>query len=157
MIDSIIFNNVAQSINYQSDMSQKLKLLTNKSSRVLLKASSVFPFDLFPDEISIDGFKVSIISHDFFMSEDIHSVPIDMIKDIELYLGPLFATLRIVPDGYPGHGLEVSYLKRADALKARRIIEGLIISRKQGIDPMELTNFEHDKQIEEIGSTHLAE
>lgn len=137
---------------------QKFKILMNKSTKVLLRISSIFPFDLFPDELTIDEFKVSIHARDFFFSEDIHSIPIVVIRDVDVYVGPFFATLKIVPDGYPGHALEVHYLKRKEAVRARKLIEGLIIARKQGIDPVRLSSPDIDNsEIEKIGSTHLIE
>ncbi|MEK7092211.1 MAG: hypothetical protein AAB907_01145 [Patescibacteria group bacterium] len=136
---------------------EKLDMLLKGSQRILLKASSVFPFDFFPDELTIDENKVNIIFHPFFFSKDVHSIMIEMIRDIEVETGPFLAVLKLVPDGYPGHALELRYLKRNDALKARRIIEGLMVARRHGIDPSKLDSPDFLKQIETLGKTSLTE
>ena len=116
----------------------------------------MFPFDFFPDEITIDEYKVNVVSHEFFFSEDIHSITIEMIKDIEVAAGPFFATLKIVPDGYPGNPLVIRFLKKGEAIRAQRIIQGLMVARKQGIDPAKLDNPDFIESIEALGKTHLS-
>ena len=143
--------------NLLSSEIEKFNALVKRSNKILLKTSAVFPFDFFPDEITIDESKVNIIFHEFFLSEDVHSITIDMIRDIEVETSPLFATLKIVPDGYPGHALEVHYLKKKDAIKARRIIQGLMVARKQDIDLAQLDESHFIEEIESLGKTHLAE
>ena len=136
---------------------QKFTNIVNASNVILFRTSSVFPFDFFPDEISIDECKVNIVYHEFFLTEDIHSVTIDMIKDIKIEHGPFLATLKIVPDGYPGQLLEVHNLKRKDAIKARLIIQGLIVARKEGFDPAKITISNFVNRIQSLGSTHLVD
>lgn len=135
---------------------QKLASLLKGSKRILLKIASMFPFDFFPDEITIDEYKVNVVSHEFFFSEDIHSITIEMIKDIEVAAGPFFATLKIVPDGYPGNPLVIRFLKKGEAIRAQRIIQGLMVARKQGIDPAKLDNPDFIESIEALGKTHLS-
>lgn len=135
----------------------KIKELLKSAGRVLLKATTVFPFDFFPDQITIDECKVNIVFHSFFLSEDIHSIPIDMIRDIEVEAGPFFATLKIVPDGYPGQPLRIRLLKKKDAIRARKIIEGLIVAKRHGIDMTTLDDINLEENAELIGSTHLSE
>lgn len=143
----------------QLSLNGKVETLLEESQKVLFRASSVFPFDFFPDVITIDECKVNIVAREFFFSEDIHSIPIEMIKDIEIESGPLFATLKIVPDGYPGHTPEVHHLRKQDAIKARRIIQGLMVASKHDVD---LGNINVSKSkllslIESIGSSHVTE
>lgn len=140
-----------------SSNDERFNLLLKGANRVLLKTSAVFPFDFFPDEITIDESKVNIIFRDFFLSEDVHSIMIEMIRDIEVEAGPFFAVLKLVPDGYPGHALELRYLKKGDALKARRIIEGLMLARRHGVDPAQLDNLDLIERIETLGKTNLSE
>lgn len=138
----------------RSDEIDKFEAVLGGSKRVLLKTSSIFPFDLFPDEITIDETKVSIVYHEFFFSDEVHSITIDMIKDIDVETGPLFATLKIVPDGYPGRPMELRFLKKKDAIKARQIIQGLIIARKHGIDPTKIQSEDFLEKIELMGTTN---
>lgn len=143
--------------NLLSSDVDKFESLLKSSKKVLFQTSGVFPFDFFPDEITIDENKVNIIFHEFFLSDDVHSIMIEMIRDIEVETGPLFAILKIVPDGYPGHALELRYLKKKDALKARRIIEGLMVARRHGIDPAKLDASDFVDKLELLGKTNLVE
>lgn len=129
--------------------------LLERADNVLFRTSSVFPFDFFPDELAIDTDKVSIIIHGFYLSNDIHSISIDMIKDIEVETGPFLASLVIVPDGYPGHSIVVKNLKKKDAIKARMVIQGLMLLKRKGIDASNLS-IPDLKDVEYLGKTHLS-
>lgn len=136
---------------------KKLDDLVDGGHAPLLKIQAVFPFDFFPDEIIVDSAKVNIVQRDFFMSEDIHSILIDMIKDVALESGPLFATLKIVPDGYPGQPLSVRYLKKDEALRARRIIQGLMVGVKRGVDMSKIEHPHLKRNIEAVGKAPIIE
>ena len=157
VFDADQLSSLAQAKSAIDSEMQKFTTVLNASEKILFKTSSVFPFDLFPDEITIDECKINIVFHEFFLSEDIHSITIDMIKDVKVEHGPFFASLKIVPDGYPGQPLEVRYLKKEDAIKARRIVQGLIVARKQGLDPAKLDFYDFINKIESLGATHLVE
>lgn len=45
---------------------KKVEQLIENPSRVLFTAKSIFPFDLFPDEIKVEELRVNIISRNFF-------------------------------------------------------------------------------------------
>src|SRR5687767_10553618 len=119
---------------FVSTEEEKLEKLLHRSTRTLLKIQTVWPFDLFPDDVAIDESKINIVQREFFASEIVHSIPISSIKDIELECSVFFATLHVVPDGYPQKEVVVPYLKKNEALRARRIIQGLIVTRKENID-----------------------
>ena len=157
VFDADQLSSLAQAQSAIDSEMQKFTTVLNASEKILFKTSSVFPFDLFPDEITIDECKINIVFHEFFLSEDIHSITIDMIKDVKVEHGPFFASLKIVPDGYPGQPLEVRYLKRGDAVKARRIVQGLIVAKKQGLDLTKLDVYDFINKIESLGATHLVE
>lgn len=133
----------------------KFDTLVRGCKRVLLKISAFFPFDLFPDEIIVDECKVSIVFREFFFSEDIHSINIDMIRDVDVETGPFFAKLQIVPDGYPGHPLIVRYLKKKDANLARSVIQGLMVARRNDIDLSKINEPDLVSKLELLGKTHV--
>ncbi len=133
-------------------MLRKIQNLTNNSN-VLFKATAVFPFDFFPDNLSVDKNKVNIVYKEFFASEDIHSILIKNIKDIEIETSPFFATIKIVPDGYPASPIRITYLKKKEAIKARRIIQGLMTCYKEGIDLAKIKSNSLIQKIEDLGQT----
>lgn len=130
---------------------KKLEKLVDATHSVLMKTKTVFPFDLFPDEVTIDENKINIVFREFFFSEDVHSIMIHLIKDVEVETSLLFGTIKIVPDGYPAQPIYVRYLKKSDALKIRRIIQGLMLSKKEGIDTTKLDEGELKEKVELVG------
>lgn len=135
----------------------KFDSLVRGCKRMLYKLSAIFPFDLFPDEIIIDECKVSIVFREFFFSEDIHSINIEMIRDVDVETGPFFAKLQIVPDGYPGHPLIVRYLRKKEAYKARSVIQGLMVAKRNNIDLEKIDEPDLVDKLELLGKTHAIE
>ncbi len=125
---------------------QKFYDLVRESARILFQAKSIFPFDLFPDEISIDPIKVNIVSHEFFASARVHCIYIKNISDVFVDCSPFFASLKIIDQGFTENEEIVTTLSKDNAMKARRIIQGLVVAHKQGVD---VTRLEQDTDLVE--------
>ena len=134
-----------------SNNERKLDVLVKKSSQVLLNVKSVFPFDLFPDNLTIDSNKVNVVTKAFFASGRVHSIYIEDVYDVFVEAGPIFATLKIVDKGFVENLVEVKYLKKNEAYKARRIIQGLVVAVKDKIDLAGLEGEDFARKIEELG------
>jgi hypothetical protein len=133
-------------------ITEKLEKLADKSSDVLLKVSTVFPFTLFTHDIIVDPYKVNVVFREFFYSEHIHSIMVKDILDVVVETSVFFATVKIVDQGYTENSVNVSYLKREDALKLRKIIQGLVIAHRQAVD-LSVLNPAHIKdKAEELGT-----
>lgn len=113
---------------------QKLRELAEKSNTILLKVSTVWPFTFFKNDIIIDPYKVNIIYREFFWSEQIHSIMVKDILDVVIETSVFFATIRIVDQGYTENSVNIAYIKKDDALKVRKIIQGLVIAHRQAVD-----------------------
>ncbi|HSX40091.1 MAG TPA: hypothetical protein VLF68_00600 [Candidatus Saccharimonadales bacterium] len=137
-----------------SKQSQKFETLVGKSNRVLLKISGIFPFDLFPDSIVIDENKVNIIHRYFFFTDEVQSIVIPHIKDVLVDRALLFATLKILPDGFSENWVSVEYLWKEEAVRARRIILGLLVGQKEGIDITKVETQDLEKKIEALGAVN---
>ena len=101
-------------------------------SPVLARFKSVFPFDLFPDELIVEEKRIIWIT--LFgpgMCEVITLAPVD-INRIEASAGPIFGHLHIA---IPRHDIEiiVERLKRKEAFRARDLIEGLMDAAREGV------------------------
>lgn len=131
---------------------RKFEGLVKNSEKILFKAKSVFPFTLFPDEMTIDPVKVNVISKEFFSAERIHCIYIKNILDVFLDVGPLFATLRIVDQSFTENTVIVAFLKKSDAYKARRIIQGLIVAHQQEIDINGIMDDNLTEKLERLGN-----
>ena len=132
-----------------------LNLLSDTRSQVLLRVRAFFPFDFFPDEVIVDTNRVNVIKRNFFLSERVHGIPVANILDVFVEHGPIFAALKIVDSGFIENEIEVNYLRKEDAEKARELIQGLIDVKKQGIDLAKVDHRNIEKQLEELGSIEV--
>ncbi len=139
------------------DESKKLDNLVLKSRRTLLEVTTVFPFDLFPDRVRIDENKVDIISYEFFFTKHLISILIKNINSATISTGVFFATLNLEVAGFvTGYNVKpypIQYLWKRDAIRARRIILGLIAAEKAKIDLAKISSKDLVFKIEEIGKT----
>lgn len=133
---------------------QKLDNLISVSNKILFSAQTVFPFDFFPKKIIIDFNQIHFVSKMFFLSDHIRSVDIRDIGDVSVALVPFFATLTITDKNFNDLPIVIKYLKKDDALKIRRIVQGMTISRKMDID---ISTMEDDvnlvEKLEKLGSS----
>jgi hypothetical protein len=131
----------------------KFKKLIDDASKELFRFKSVFPFDLFPDEVVVDINKVNIIKRISVFGERVHSVFIQDISDVFITNNILFSTLEIVDTGFTENSIQVKNLKKSDAARARRIIQGLVIARKQQIDLSSVYDEELALKLEKLGES----
>jgi hypothetical protein len=80
-----------------------------------------------------------------------------MIRDVDVEMGPFFAKLTILPDGYPSKPLIVKYLRRKDAYKARSVIQGLMLAKRNSIDLHKVNDNDLVGKLEMLGKTHIIE
>lgn len=138
----------------KEDDTNKLKRLVKQSHRIIFRAKAVFPFDFFPSEIVIDENKVDILDHVFFYSSQRYTILIKNINSATVSSDLLFGNLIIEIENNNLNPPPLRFLKKADAIKARRIINGMIVCMKEKID---LSKFDIEvvkKKVEEIGQTH---
>lgn len=131
---------------------QELEKTVKGSQRILFKAKTLFPFDLFPDELIIDENKIDIVSGIFFFSKDIFSIPIDNISGVDSSYDLFFGQLRIEAWGLNKNPSPIRFLSKHDAEKARSIINGLVMANKNDIDLKSIPLSKTKIQLEEIGT-----
>lgn len=144
-------DNQSSTAGKQGIATQKLDDLADKSDSILLKVSTFWPFTFFVNDIIVDPYKVNIIFREFFWSEHIHSVMIKDILDVVVETSVFFATVKIVDQGYVENTIDITYLKRDDAMKVRKIIQGLVIAHRQAVDLSILTPSHIRTKAEELG------
>lgn len=123
-----------------------------KSQRLLLKITSVFPFQFFPDELIVDEMKITYVNKLFFLSRQTRIILINNISSVIVETSPFFAALKIRQNDPREHEFKITYLKKSDAIKAQKIIEGLIISRAQAIPIDKLNQKQLENKIEDLGT-----
>lgn len=152
---------IKESVKSVEENEKKFEKLISNSETVLLKIKAFWPFDLFPNEVTIDLNKVSVYYYEFFYSGENRSVLIKNIADASVQTGLFFATLKIstvfdrntgaTNPGSKSNIITVEYLKRNEAIQAKRIINGLLIAMKENIDLTKMTKDEIKEKIEKLG------
>ena len=121
----------------------------------LLSLNTLFPFQLFPTTITIEKTKVNIKEQHFLGMTDTRSLLIADISSVESESNVLFGTLvfRIrVASALP---IEVRFLSRLRAAKARRMIEGLMVIVANKIDMTKITTAELLANLENLGASKV--
>lgn len=138
---------------YVTQKPESIAQLIKKSQTVLLHVSNVFPFDICPDSIVIDENKVSIIHKEILGIEHVHSILFEDISDISVYTGIIFATLCVTDSNNPRFPkvFSLTFLKKKDALQARRIIQGMLEIRREGILLNQESTKKTTRQLEQLG------
>lgn len=130
---------------------KKLDELVAKSQRILYKTKTVFPFDLFPDEIIIDENKIDIIVKPFFYTENIFPILLKNIHGVNINATLFFASITFELTGIEANPGEIRFLWQQDAYKIKRIVTGLTAAVKEGIDLSQIPQEELVAKVEEIG------
>ena len=99
----------------------------------------------------IDRVKVDLVYGLFFNSYDILPTLIQDITSVEISTGVFFAELQFKVRYYKNDPKPITYLRKDEALKARKIITGLIICKKNDIDLDGLDNQKIIAKLEELG------
>lgn len=133
---------------------EKINALVEKSQRVLMNATTVFPFDFFPDSIIVDENKLTIVKRIFFWSETVFTVLVKDILSIGISSNPFFSTLSVEVKGFEKNPAPVNYLWNKDAVQIKKLITGLTTCVKEGINTSLISDKEVARKVEEIGALH---
>ncbi len=120
--------------------------LIKKSNRRIIKISSLFPWNLFPNTIEVEESRVTFIFRQF-MSSQSHSVDIKDISNVFLQTSPFFATLQIVSRTFIQNDITVTHLNIRNAKEVKMIIEGLRTLAEHDVDT---STYEINELIEKI-------
>lgn len=100
---------------------------------ILFICRTVWPIMFFPDDIIIDKKKVSIIRGNLF-TRHIDTINIIDILKVSAFHGPFFGSIQLTTRFYSQKSISFTHLWKSDALKARSLIQGLIIALEKGLD-----------------------
>jgi hypothetical protein len=131
---------------------QELKKVIGGSHEVLVSASTVFPFTLFPDTVTVDREKVTVVNRFFFRVAETVSIAIEDILNVTADVGPFFGSLKILTRFYdPEKPYSVDYLWRGDAERLKRILQGYVIAHQKAIDCTPLETKELARMLNKLG------
>jgi hypothetical protein len=143
------------SANNPARAMRELKRAVGRADEVLAQATGVFPFNLFPDTITIDREKITIAHRIFFSVAEVISVRIEDILNVTADVGPFFGSLKITTRyfDHKQQPYKITFLRRADAMRLKRIAHGYLIARKKNIDCSKLTAKQLREALDELGKT----
>lgn len=133
---------------------RKINDLIQKSRKPLFELSTVFPFDFFPDKLSIELDRVNIYHKSFLATGEVRGIAMNNIGEVVIGLSPFLTTLRIIEERLGPESTHIfKPVWKEDAVRARRIITGLIIANKEGIDLTIFSPQELAKKAEDLGKS----
>jgi hypothetical protein len=129
------------------------------SSRdVLIRAKTVFPFKIFPTIVAVDRTKITITEREAFKSGEVLSMRFEDVLNITVHVNPILGSIKISSRFFnPEKPYVVDCLRRADALKIKRIVQGYLIARHQDIDTSNLPTKELAAMLDKLGKVPPAE
>lgn len=145
---------IIETIKEQDKQIEKLEKLVKGTESPLFVIKSFFPFDLFPDRLTIRLSEVNIEVKEFFLSSQFYTIAIVDIKDVAVERGPILSGLKVESGSQEGV-IKIRHVKYKEALKAKKIIQGLITAKREGIE-LALAHDMPDfiEKIEKIGSVY---
>jgi hypothetical protein len=134
----------------------KLRNVVKEGDDVLMKVQTVFPLTMLPTSITIDRHKLTIIERRFLKTEQMISVPLENIKNIQANLTFFSGSLTITSDNFINNTQTVSNLSRQEAIKVQKMIQGAMVAISEDIDLSKIEINELKERLEQIGGTHGA-
>jgi len=129
-----------------------LNELVRKSNRRVISISTTFPWKFFPNTIDVEESRVTF-SFRQLLSFQSHSVDIKDISNVFIEAGLFFATLQVVSRTFVQNDIKIGSLRKKDAMKVRRIIEGLRILKSNDIDTSNYEIPDLINKLEELQNT----
>lgn len=126
--------------------SQTVNDLIAKSNRCIISISSLFPWDFFPNTISVEENRVTFIFRQFLASQS-HSIEIKDISNVFIESSLFFATIQVVSNTYVQNDIKIGNLYKKKAQKVQKIIEGLRTLKEYNINT---SNYEIGELIAKI-------
>ncbi|MBI3980613.1 hypothetical protein HY345_01305 [Candidatus Microgenomates bacterium] len=136
----------------KTEEEEKLVNLAQESDDIVCEISSVFPFQLFPDQVVVDKNKVIVIRNEFMYKRTFPILTED-IQTVRVTRGAIFASLEFEVVGYKKNPRPVTHLRPDDALKAEEYILGLVKAGRKKVDLSTLPSREIRKELEVVGKT----
>jgi hypothetical protein len=135
------------------DTINNLKKVVKQSREVLCQANTVIlPMNLFPDTVTVDRTRITIVKRTFFWSSNVISISIDDVLNVSTSVGPFFGSLTVSSRvmNSTDH-FQIDYFWRKDALYLKHIIQGYVIDQQNNITTDQLTRDQLIETLLELG------
>lgn len=135
----------------------KLEGVVEKAQNILIKSTAVFPFDLFPDSITIDRQKLTVVHRNFFSVKQTVSVQHSDIKNIQADIGPLFGSLTVTSEHFINNTQTIRYLPKKEVLAIQQLVQGFIVAHNESIDLTDIDDQKLVKLLNQLGRGEAGE
>ncbi len=132
----------------------KLEDMVVSSNRVLTSIKSVFPLDIFPTTIDVEATRLTVCHRQLFSSQ-VYAPEIKDIANVLIDENFFFATLTIISRTFIDNEIKINNLWKKEAVFLRRMIEGLRMFEKEGIDTTNFSIEELISKLKELSTTEL--
>lgn len=133
---------------------QKLHSMIDGLHEVLVTATTVFPFTLFPDTVTVDREKLTVTHRVFFAVAEVVSIQIDDILNVTADVGPFFGSLKVTTRFFdPDKPYTINFLWRSDTMRIKRILQGYITAKQRNIDCDALPAKELAQMLGQLGAS----
>ncbi len=137
-----------KSLVLSSRVSSELKDAIDLSNEPLCHIKTVFPIQIFTDEIFLDRTKLTITRRNFFFSSDTMSIRIEDILNVSVGVGPFFGALTIATRVLSSDDhFTLTGFWRKDAIHMKHMIQGYVIARHNNI---QCDHLEHDELVKTL-------
>lgn len=142
---------------------EEVEKFVTQSRQTLFRVASAFPFyyfDAHGGEILVDENKINVMYFNFPGSRQVESILYRDVADIIVETSPFFATLEIIERHNKDKPFKIAFLKKNDAAKARRVIQGLVILKGMPTRDFDLSGFGKEEllqKLEELGGAREME
>jgi hypothetical protein len=138
---------------YVNTDTTNLVQMVNRANDVLASATTVFPFTLFPDTLSIDREKLTIVHRTFYKVSEVMSIHTDDILNVTANVGPIFGSLVLSTRFFnTDKPYVINYFWREDSLRLKAIVQGFIIAKQSGIEMNNIETKELGTLLQKLGS-----
>jgi hypothetical protein len=144
----------------QEENRQRVKKILERKDVEMLRTETVFPFSFFPDTLLIDTTKITISKKQLFATENITTIPLKDLSDVNVQTYLFLSTLVIkyMPQASsPGMNQPVSIqipnLKREYAIKAKNLLKGALVAKAEEIDIAKLQPLEVKQVLQKLGAS----
>lgn len=144
-----VFNSENKDVG-SAPKNDKLSILADLAHEILFETKSVYPYELWPDKITICLNRI-VITYVKPFSKDERPIPIEYLNTAHVTRGLFFASLSIETFGVERPN-PIQHLKIDDARMARRYILGLIECKKNGVNFNEYSIGEIKEKLQAIGT-----
>jgi hypothetical protein len=135
----------------------QLSELTNRAHDNLFESKPMLVFVLNASVISIDRQKVTVVHRSLFKTRHTTSIQIGDIINVQASIGVMYGSLMITSKHFLNNVQNAHHLSRGDVIRARRLLQGLIIAYQAKVDITKIDTEQLLRLLTDLGQENRAQ